>query len=413
MIVFLAYCFLAFGAQDFVAIMYGESIRRTRPGEILSAGEIAILIAVTCFIIGYATIANLSSDKSKGLLTQEWSPRAMIAIGILLWIIGFFMTALLQFGASDNYSKTTISSSYGGFVSLLRMLHLLGPLILIYLFLTTRNKKALLLLLLTISADAILGFVGDSKEIAMRTPILYIFSILLLRERLPILQIVVFILAASVLFNLFAAYRGELQARYESRGEALQNLDSRIGSITRNNLSLEERFSEGLEYMIRRISIKPFVEIAVERTGNGVDFQNGATITPLLYAFIPRFILPNKPDAMTGQLFNREFRISEDRDTYIACSQIGELYWNYGWTGLIIGMLIIGSLVGAIGSALRLDTNTTLPRFLFLLLTAYLLALRFETSIASTYTVWARAAVLFFLLHTLMPKAKGQAKKSQ
>lgn len=107
---------------------------------------------------------------------------------------------------------------------------------------------------------------------------------------------------------------------------------------------------------------------------------------------------------MTGLLFNHEFHISESRQTYIAIGPLGELYWNFGWPGLVIGMIMIGAFMTWFSSLVALDTCTTLPRFLLLLCTIYLVALRFEDSIALTYTVWARVGVMLLLFHLLVPK---------
>lgn len=407
MLVFLAYCLLAFGAQDLVAIVSGQPVFSPGTGGLLSAGEIAILIGVGSFILGYTAVTRLYSDRNAGVLTREWSPRATLGIGVALWIVGFCIVANWQFGVGAGFAGNATPSAFLGFVSLLRLFHMLGALIVIYLFLTSRSKIALMTMLGMMAADAVLGFIGGAKEIALRAPILYLFSTLLLRERLPLVQGIIFILAAGILFSLFSAYRDEVHTRGESLEKALQNLDSRLDSITGRDVSSGERLSGGLDYFVIRISMKPLVEMTVARTGNDVEFQNGRTIAPLLYAFIPRLILPDKADnAMTGRLFNREFGVSEAPETYIACSQLAELYWNFGWPGVVIGMFIIGAVLGATACVLRLDINPTLPRFLLLLLTAYLLALRFEASIALSYTVWARAVVMFLLLHALMPKAR-------
>lgn len=410
MIVFLAYYFGSFGAKDLVTLISNEPLSGLAPDAFLSGGELVILLGAVCFILGYLSIARLYPERSSGLLSRDWSPAVMLTAGIVIWAIGFYVTATWQFGVGDRFARASISQAYGGFVSLFRILQPLGSLILIYLFLTSRSKVSLLVLVATMLADIVLGFVGDSKEIAVRAPILYLFSAVLLRERLPLAQGIAFLLAASIAFSLFSAYRNEVHSRNESRDQAFSRLDSRLGSIARQGDSLGERFAGGLEYLTDRITVKIYVELTVERTGKDVEFLNGYTIEPLLYAFIPRFIAPDKADSsMTGQLFNREFNISADPDTYISMSQLGELYWNFGWPGVIGGMMMIGALMGALGSILRLDTISSLPRFLLLLLTIYMLCLRFEGALAATYTLWARAAVLLLLLHMLMPKSRKRS----
>lgn len=407
MLIFLLYFFAAFGAQDFVSIISGEKPYRIPVDAFLSGGEIAILLGISCFILGYVLAVKSHPATSKGVMIQEWSPNIMLIAGLSSWAIGFYITAGWQFGIADTQSGSGPSVSYGGIISLLRYLQPLGSLILIYLFLTTRSKSTLFIFIGTVCADVILGFLGDSKEIAIRAAVLYLFSAMLLRERLPVIQGILFIMIAGILFNIHVSYRDEISWNQESRSSAMSNIESRISSIARQGTGLGERLSDGAEYFTSRLSIKPFVEMIVERTGTQIEFQNGHTIKPLLYAFIPRLILPDKQDSShVGRFFNREFRISEDPDTYIAFSQLGELYWNYGWGGLIAGMLMIGALMGTIASMLRPDTISTLPRFLLLMVTIYMLGLRFEGSIATVYSLWLRMVVLLLLIHFMMPKKR-------
>lgn len=412
MLVFLAYYFGAFAAKDLVTLLSNRPLPDLKAAAVFSGGEIAIILGVICFILGYLSVARLAGEKQPGMLSREWSPRIMIALGALLWITGFYITAQWQFGIGDRYSGVTLSHSLGGFISLLRMLQPLGSLVLIYCFLTSRSKFALLIMAATMLGDLALGFLGDSKEIALRAPLLYLFSTVILRERLPLTQGIVFILAAGVAFSLFSAYRESVHSKEVSRSEAYRNIGSELDSIARQDKPVGERLAGGLDYFADRITLKQNVELIVARTGNGVKFQGGHTIKPLLYAFIPRLIMPDKADSsMAGQLFNRQFHISADPDTYISVSQLGELYWNFGWPGLIIGMMLIGAVMGAIASALRLDTLMTLPRFLLLLVTVYLLCLQFETSIAQSYTLWARAALMLLVLNALIPKQSTEQNR--
>lgn len=410
LLVFLAFYFGAFGLKDISNLLSGQASASLEPSSLLSGGEIVILIGAIFFIIGYVSVTRLTPEHSSGILTREWSPKSMLILGILFWVIGFAITTYWQFGMGDRFSGFRLPPSIGGFVGLMRILQPLGTLVLIYLFLTTQNRLTLSLLIFTMVADFGLGFLGDSKELAVRGPLLYLFSYILLRERLPLIQVVAFILAAGLAFNIFASYRISVHSQNESRSEAFQNIGSKLQDIASQDKTTGERLADGLGYFASRITLKHSVELIVARTGKDIAYQNGHTIKPILYAFIPRFITPNKEDSsMAGRLFNLEFKISASPHTKIATSQIGELYWNFGWPGVLIGMVIIGSIMATIAAAVRLDTRQTLPRFLLLLMTVYILTLRFETAIAQNYTVWARAAILLLLLNAFAPKARKPA----
>lgn len=407
LLIFLAYYFGTFGLKDLSDLLAYEPTGRAYTDSLFTAGEISIIIGAVCFISGYALTTLLMPKRSSGVLTSEWAQSSIALIGILAWTLGFCITAYWQFGVADRYasSTTTISIVFGGFVSLLRTLQPLGSLLLIYLFLTTKNRMVLVILLATIAADMGLGFLGDSKEIAIRGPLLYLVSVLLMRERIPVVESIIFVVLVGITFSFFASYRDDLHSGHQSRSDALENIESKLDTISGEGIPLAKRLSEGMDYLALRITLKQNMEMILERTGKDIAFQQGNTIAPLLYAFIPRFIAPNKGDSSaTGQIFNREFRISPDRDTYISVGHLGEFYWNFGWPGLVIGMMIIGFIMASAATLLRLDVCPTLPKFLILLMTIYLLALRFEGALAMTYTIWARALVMLLLLNALVPK---------
>lgn len=66
--------------------------------------------------------------------------------------------------------------------------------------------------------------------------------------------------------------------------------------------------------------------------------------------FIPRFLWPNKPYLNRGAWFSA-FLSGTDPETVTTSTAItsaGELYWNFGWPGVLVGMYIIGALLSGV-----------------------------------------------------------------
>jgi len=412
MLMYMAYYFAAFGLLDLSNLVSGIPVPPRSVSIFFTGGEVVILISALAFLAGYALAAAFISKRSTGIMKKDWSPGAITLAGVIAWIIGFYTNALVQLGVGDQFTLTKYNlGAFGGFIVLARILGPVGFLMLAYSYLTTGKKSTLIVLIVMMLGDFFLGFVGDTKEMAIRDPLLFLFSYVILRERIPVVMTVIFVVAAGLAFNFFAAYRDELGTRHQSRISGLSNLDSKLDNILSQDKSLAKRFSEGLEYFSTRITLKQNVEILVARLGKDREFQEGYTLKPLLFAFIPRFILPNKQDTSdVGRQFNREFFHYGSRDTYISVSTVGELYWNYGYTGIIVGMICNGLLLAYI-AGLTLGEKNNLPRYLLLLLTVYLLVLRSESSIAMTYTFWMRTVVLLFFIHMIMPKKQGISTK--
>jgi hypothetical protein len=150
--------------------------------------------------------------------------------------------------------------------------------------------------------------------------------------------------------------------------------------------------------------LKASVEMIVNGTEKGVPFQDGYTLTPILAAFIPRLIWPDKPDVPTGRLVNKAFTFAEQEETYISPSHIGEMYWNFGWAGVLVGMTVVGALCGIV-ARFNLGECRTVTRLLIFIVTVNQIIHGFESSIAACYVIWMRSLAVIGILHLVFARA--------
>jgi hypothetical protein len=88
-----------------------------------------------------------------------------------------------------------------------------------------------------------------------------------------------------------------------------------------------------------------FIHGEVQRYG----LQYGETMDSVTYAFIPRFVWPEKPWVTRGAWFSvylGQGGKEEEATTATGQTAIGELYWNFGVAGVVLGMLLLGAAVG-------------------------------------------------------------------
>ena len=81
--------------------------------------------------------------------------------------------------------------------------------------------------------------------------------------------------------------------------------------------------------------------LVLERVRNGLPLEHGNTFLPkLVYAFVPRVLYPEKPDMSTsGRLFAQVFHGDTNTSrvgTAVSIGNVAELYWNWGWWGLLL-----------------------------------------------------------------------------
>jgi hypothetical protein len=400
--------FALFGLADWAALMTGAAPARA-PGALLSGGEIAILLTSLLFSAGYAAALGIAPEQVRGWMSRDWSPRAIAVMGVVFWLIGFTLNAMFMSGVDLARATTTGFAAFGalaGVAVLLAYLMPIGDMCMIYLYLTQRRGWALHVLGIMLACEFTLGFLASAKELAFRGIVLFIISVPFLRGRIPLKGVVAYVLLAGLTFSFFEDMRTQVARRGVDFGATAQRLAESPNRTFGADNAVQTRFERGIDYFASRGNLKGSVELVVARAGLDVPFQNGYTIGILRYAFVPRFLAPDKPDSTIGLLFNDEFDVSAVSTVYVAAGQNGELYWNYGWSGLVVGMLIAGALMGYTNTRLDLSRSLTLPRFVLLLLTVYLLAFRFEASIAQQYTLWLRAIALLAAIHLCMPKAR-------
>lgn len=88
--------------------------------------------------------------------------------------------------------------------------------------------------------------------------------------------------------------------------------------------------------------------------------------------FIPRLVWPDKPILLgPGLEFYRKVTGHTEVNSFLALSIYGDLYWQYGWGGVVFGSLVIGFLFATLSS----QAVSVIRRRQFLLLPAVLMAL--------------------------------------
>ncbi len=95
-----------------------------------------------------------------------------------------------------------------------------------------------------------------------------------------------------------------------------------------------------------RFNLLGMLSIVVSETPREIPYWEGYTYSDLVWHFIPRVIVPDKPSPPIGQEFPRryEFLSYYNYDTSVNLSQLIELYINFGPMGVGLGMFVIGLL---------------------------------------------------------------------
>jgi hypothetical protein len=163
-----------------------------------------------------------------------------------------------------------------------------------------------------------------------------------LRRFVPILSAAMFSLYVSVIAPVVMASRS---GTMDSRESAMSRI---VGTYSRGGYEEEAGADKQLPRYLERAfdaTATACIYAEVQRTG----FTYGEGMDYLVYAFIPRVFWAEKPTVTRGAWFSEylgQARTEESATTSLGQTAPGELYWNFGWAGVVAGMVFLGALIG-------------------------------------------------------------------
>lgn len=100
--------------------------------------------------------------------------------------------------------------------------------------------------------------------------------------------------------------------------------------------------------IVRRVSLLLPYSHVVESTPEKVPYWDGRTYQTLLIGWVPRFVMPDKPEERWGNEFGRRYSIlrPDQRLMSINIPWVTEMYANFGRIGVLLGMTAVGLFLG-------------------------------------------------------------------
>jgi len=406
---FLNY-FVMFGITDLFALARG-TVTDASP-SLLSATEVVILVGGMMVLISYRLMLIASAKPAERGSVREWSLGAIIPVGFALWAVGTYAfydwyVHIITDATNEATRKGLQSvSTYAatGYI-LAQMMQPLGILLIAYAWRSYGVKALSVPLLIMVVLQVLLGFVIDIKGFAMIGGVLVLVTITLIEGRVPLHWVAVAIAYVVLVFPLFQTFRAEIRG---NRGIARTAVIENFSKVLSLVFSAEDRVTTGrdrTQTFLERSSLLGSVQIIVEQTGNGVPYQEGHTLSPILATFVPRIIWTDKQEVPTGQLVNKDFHISDSEDVFISPSHLGEFYWNFGWPGVFVGMSLIGGMLGLVGARCNLADAKTVTRLMITVVTIKQVIVSFEGAVAPSYVVYFRSLAGIGLLHLILARS--------
>ena len=407
----MAVYFFEFGALD-AASMLRPPARQLAAQSSPGRTEIVLWLGALMQLVGFHAAARIAGIRGpSGARTgpiKDWPMGLLVPIGVLLWGAGIAATLYHAFVVQPENTSVSVATGLAklgiwrstGLILVENYAGPLGIIILAYWWAAARNGGTVLLVTI-FAAQFIVGWVVDTKEVAISAPVIALLTRFIVQGRLPLRWFVAVAIAIALAFPILSAKRVVMTEELQlTRLQALpRTLEILARTLAEGDAVRSGRYEQRSESFLERESVKANVDLIVKGMESGHSYKMGSTFEPLLYVFFPRILWSEKPGGNSAQQLNREFHISADPDTFISPSHLGEWYWNFGLGGVVLGMLLSGALFGFIFTRFDPSVRVSVSRVLVIMVTLYLLVARSEGQVEIQYALWARSMLLIAILH--------------
>ena len=160
------------------------------------------------------------------------------------------------------------------------------------------------------------------------------------------------LLATIAIFLLIYPFLNVYRTTYWQSGNVVERLE-RLGALMRKEVTKPGAHSGASKQpayrIIRRVSLILPLSHVVESTPSQVPYWKGETYKTLFVGWIPRFLWPGKPEERWGNLFGQRYGILSlsNRRMSVNIPWVTELFANFGWYGIVFGMVAIGLFLAA------------------------------------------------------------------
>jgi hypothetical protein len=421
LMVFMGTYFLLFGALSLRNVLLGSDIVAVSGNEFMTTAQVAVLLGAVLVLAGYRFGSFLVRPVAQGEVGTDFPNAAVLLIGLVCWTSG---SAALAYYAivvtpENSYQATAHGlESMGPLLTFVVMLGYLvqplGVVILSYGYAKNRTGFWLILVLTMVFLQLVLGFITDTKGTALLGILLVAITQALWDNKLPkgwVAGILVFAILVFPVLQAARVVRGEYGL---NRAQAFEHITEMVARAWESREKVNDgKPQQRAQTFLERSSGEAALEPVFEHAGVDTPFLDGYTLAGLQFAFIPRLLLPDKESVSAGQLYNHVFlHAASDDFTYISFSVLGEFYWNFGWPGVIGGMLLTGLVLGVTGAKSSLAEVHSLSRLLILLVSIMQLCFGFGGTIAVALVVWMRAIAAIGLMHLVFARPTSASAKS-
>jgi hypothetical protein len=312
----------------------------------LAAGFVVFLVGSLSLHLGIQIFRPHAQSQEKKVLGKYF----LISLG-LVWVVGLIFQvnpSLFSFlGGTVKILSVALLGSVCGFAVVLRRS-------------VGLSRLAFFVILLLGTTGLFFGNLASDSKTYIMFSFLPLFWFFLMRRRLrvwvpPLAVVLGLFYLATVAPVIQTARMRPPEEGTTTREHLIETFDNwrRETPAELNQFFLGDQLDQFFRRQFDAVPVG-FLVGEVDRSG----LMLGETMKYASYAFIPRLVWPDKPTVTRGGWFSTYlglYDIETEATTAIGMTAVGELYWNFGLMGVMIGMCIMGCGLGFLWSLASAD----------------------------------------------------------
>lgn len=335
---------------------YGVGAIHARYGVVSTAhaptdalpGLVMGLIAITCFAIGYVAPVGRTIDGAR--LERWWPawnpPRAFLA-GLILIGVGAVASAYyFTQGEYFVYSTSSLLEQQYSTIGYFRELLFVGLTICAIAAYGPGGTPAMRRPTVFVATAALAALLPTG----IRYYVLYVAAGLLLPRhffyrRLRLGSILAaMVLVVGIIYPIGEMYRRQYQAQSFGSQSLTVSLSGVVSQVSL--LGPDGYVDYAFGPALGRVDLATPAAAIQSVVPTTIPFQYGASFMPVVLIWIPRFVWPDKPFYQYDNELGRAEGLINPTDfrTSVKYSYVGELYLDFGWPGIVAGMILYGLL---------------------------------------------------------------------
>jgi hypothetical protein len=322
------------------------------PGPGLSQADVAealrlVAVGLVCFGLGaWLAAPGTSTERPERSLAPSTVPSsAALLVMFAASVVG--TTISFALGTYGYISDPAAVSRASSFIEILGLAAPIGHFVVIATavsYFATGERRLMVLLIVFVTTQMIVGYVAGFKGAFLLPLVFVVGAYVLARRRWPVVPIAVtlvciFVIVVPTNERYREAVRTESMTPEAALSEAVTvGLDFSPSTV----------LSSTVDYVATRFRSIDSVALILDQTPSPFPYADGDNYALLpAIAVVPRAVWRGKPTFDQASQFTHTYRqVSMDVRSSTPLTQVGDLYRNFGYLGVVVGLFCVGLLAG-------------------------------------------------------------------